>query len=1089
MSVHVTTELSTPVRPAQAPGKKYLKRSLPSSSIMSLYLQHTSDTGHTLIVENQGGEWEGFCFECSLAFIFDHSAEVPFDYEPREQVIQLIRNCVSAVGESASISKLVEATYFHAEAALMSRNGQKSALAVLCLADLIVRESTYCVEMMHQEELARRCCDRALYWMGKGRHTLAWVATLWCRAAIMHADEWRVAASYTNPISLQVSAPPFIVRSSQLFDAFLNMAGGPGSLDSTEQSLIMLKVEFTALVSALLDLEEGDGFWSPTSEQVHALVRYMAAEIVARDYTGQLTAVRQSAPAALVLRTTSGYRTDLFRLITCMIRNLSSLAVDAVTTVVLRNTQQDTLQRLALAAVELASRCDSNSTAGLVCMCTLLQSCSVTPQLMVIARRLLEDGCHYSSRLCGMWDTSGHHTPTMSDSSRLDSIIGQTLHLLAVGCPERFFHYTCFTAKMCTAILQHYVAGGRQLIRDRRYSPARLAQRGPDEDHQHAPEGVRGLRQVLEQALQVGACSASAQAAIHSQCAVVLEEALTGLSERPCHAGAKAAAICALTHVLPLVQCNLGGNSALPDGATPTLVALQLLVRVLQDGHTQGSESSDSLRDRPSAVLACIQCLNADKPTVVASQSDLQACAVLISAACGILASPASEDFESEIELRQTLFCELVLLLAEASAAPLATLYATAYSCRTLHQALAVYATHHSPLEDRVLGAYCRFVFAASRFSFSDSSPEGPSSVSTRLLHAALSSALQHDAYSNHEVDALSLLCSVYIAACLKRPVEVGAVALHSKTEAASAAGLSILALSMIGDPLTLCDTTPATVRYLLRTVAEARLPLRPGAAAVRFTYELLMTTPGSETHMLLAPSGEPDVDALCDYWAGCDTSAGNHSVSRHMLQKYLLRTASATLLAAGATKIGASLPEELEAMLGRLRHVVQILPVAAFAELLPTLETVVTQLKGGAAETSDCLCAKWWPLILEALVKERLSAVLELQGFAQSTDSGVRVLAECDRVLSLLHGGIALARRLSVASQESSEVAMFTSLTQQTTEALAAFAVHIAVHYRVGHPVINRFERNADLRDAACNVGAVTLLEEVAEFMRRSGW
>jgi hypothetical protein len=492
---------------------------------------HTRETGHSLVVVNRGGDWEGFCFDCSLAYIFGSGPEAT--YEDRLQATSLVHQCSVSVRTDFNLHRVAQAVYLHAERSLNAHQGIEIPAEVFSLINVIENEADFAQDTTNLEELAFVCCTSALQRCSRTPVTALphWNAAMWCRAATSHMK--RLA-----------SVPAYVRQSTKLADlwphaltAYCKVAPSLHAMTDKAQAALVLKMELTHMMVTLLQTVEQRNRNSTLGElmkDITSLARFIADEVTTESGAA-LSAAQQ--PDTL-FPTVSEYKAHLFTLLAGLsqLPDYRTQIIQAVlqpSYTVTSTSRLELAPALALAALHLyGDLICSGRCAGLHCILNLLKAATTmaasraskateSPQLQQLTQQLLADDCNYSSRLFGIWDSA---QSSGNVSSQLHSVVALTLEKLALGCPERFYHYAAFPGKMCTTLLQRSVVLVRQLVQSRTHSALPvLGGSGQDQ----CDVEIRAVQYVLQQALLRGACGSAVKNAILTNCNGMLDTAVT----------------------------------------------------------------------------------------------------------------------------------------------------------------------------------------------------------------------------------------------------------------------------------------------------------------------------------------------------------------------------------------------------------------------------------------------------------------------------------------------------------------------------------------------------------------------------------
>jgi hypothetical protein len=1077
---------------------------------------HTRETGHSLVVVNRGGDWEGFCFDCSLAYIFGSGPEAT--YEDRLQATSLVHQCSVSVRTDFNLHRVAQAVYLHAERSLNAHQGTEISAEVFSLINVIENETDFALDTTNLEELAMICCTSVLQRCSRTPVTALphWNAAMWCRAATSHMKRLAFGPAYDGRYALSTKLANLW---PQALTVFCRVAPSLHASRDNAQAAALLKMEFTRMMVALLQsagLCNCNSKPDELTQDMTSLVRFVADEVTT-EWAAALSAAQQ--PDTL-FPTVNEYRTHLFTLLADLsqLPDYRTQIVKAVlqpSHTVISTSRLELAPALALAALHLYGDLTcSDRCAGLHCILTLLQAATTmassrasketeSPQLQQLTQQLLADDSHYSSRLFGIWDNaqSSDHV-----SSQLHSVVAQTFEKLALGCPERFFHYAAFPAKVCTVLLQRYVMLIRQLVQNRTHIALPVLG-GSGQDHGEVE--IKAVQYVLQQALVRGACGSNAKNVILAQCSVILDTAATEATKgaylsRP-EITSSAAWVCAVAHVLPLLQQMLHDNCHNVVGVV--LHAVQLLAQALTE--PSPGVGSAMYEERYCAVLLCTQCLNTVKQhglldTGFDQESALlSACATLVSAACTILSTDCRFGCTNNDELFLALLALLpVPSVSQESGGDLQALYSTAYTCRSLHSAVVDYlltqatsrqiSTSCNEANDGPLRAYACFLVACCQYSFCDAV-----CADLQKVVAALRTALyRHNgcagsAPTGNANDGVTLttLCSLLITICSNQQPDVNVqVCIPGCSNTVLEAALGALALSLAPDPFALCSAMPDLVRHLLHMITTADATLNAATAAVCFTYELIMP----ELHVLNATGTQAELPrkvssrtamgdtapVLCEYWLGCDTG-----LAQHVLQR---------LLQYAASLVTSTVDNDSSARISGLTlQVARKLPCIAFRGVVPTLSSIAGQLGACSIhKPNDSALVTLWCAVLEAITKEGTCSSWEsLQQHSASSVPGTQatitapdalstlaqtLLAKHDSVLVILRSATVFTQARCTASSSSSElnVQVHDATLLLFPIALAAFTETISSDAVAG----------SDIRDPAG-------LGEVAEFAQQSGW
>jgi hypothetical protein len=848
-----------------------------------------------------------------------------------------------------------------------------------------------------------------------------------------------------------------------------------------------------------------------------SLVGFITDEVTTESVAAALVA----QPSIPVVPTVSEHKAHLLTLLAELVQ-LPGYGTPVINTVlqsadmVFSVSRLNAAPALALAALHLyGDHTCFDRCAGLYCILALLQATvtvvdtgagtnTMYPQLQQLTQQLLADDCNYSCRLFGIWDGA---QSSGNVSSQLHSVVALTLEKLALGCPERFYHYAAFPGKMCTTLLQRYVVLVRQLVQSRTHIALPVLG-GSGQDHGEVE--IKAVQYVLQQALVRGACGSNAKNVILAQCSAILDTAATegtkgAYLSRP-EITSSAAWVCAVAHVLPLLQQMLHDNCHNVVGVV--LHAVQLLAQALTE--PSPGVGSAMYEERYCAVLLCTQCLNTVKQhglldTGFDQESALlSACATLVSAACTIL----STDCRFGCTNNDELFLALLALLpvpsaSQESGGDLQSLYSTAYTCRTLHSALVNYLLTQATLRqvsttsDQAMKssvhAYAQFLVTCCQCCYCDTVV----CADLQKVVAALRTALyRHNgradsAPTGNATDGITLttLCSLLMTICSKQQPDANEqVCARGLSSTVFGAALGALILSLAPDPVDLCSAAPDLVSPLMHMIATVDATPTAATAAVCFTYQLIITElhvpSATGTQALLAREVPPthlqqqavpqhtaeEVTApeLRAYWLSCGTG-----LAQKMLQRLLQYAGSLVI---------STLDCDSSAHSSRLTlQVVRELPCSALHGVVPTLSSVATQLAASEVHTNtDSALDTLWCAVLEGVAKEGICSSWEnLQQHSASTVPGTQatitepdalstlaqtLLAKHDSVLVILRSATAFTQARCPTGSSSK----LSKRVQDTTMLL--FPTAVAAFTGVG-------------------TDGIAKPEEVAEFALRSGW
>jgi hypothetical protein len=1077
---------------------------------------HTRETGHSLVVVNSGGDWEGFCFDCSLAYIFGSGPEAA--YEDRLQATRLLHQCCAAVITDFNLERVAQAVYLHAERSLNAHLGREIPTEVFNLIDVIENDTDFLLDATSLEKLAWESCTSALQRCSRTPATALsyWSAEMWCRAATRHMKRLAFVPDYEEQYA----------RSTKLADlwpqaltAYCRVTPSLHASRDNAHAAALLKMEFTHMMVAHLQ-SAGSCSISSISSKPDELTQDMTSLVgfIADEVTTESVAAPPVAQQTISMTSTlSEHKEHLFTLLAGLLqipgykKQIVDVALQPSYTVT-STSRLELAPALALAALHLyGDHSGSDRCAGLHCILTLLQAATTTvvtgtdtktagEQLQQLTQQLLADDCHYSSRLFGIWDSA---QSSGNVSSQLHSVVAQTFEKLALGCPERFYHYAAFPGKMCTTLLQRYVVLVRQLVQSRTHIALPVLG-GSGQDHGEVE--IKAVQYVLQQALVRGACGSNAKNVILAQCSAILDTAATegtkgAYLSRP-EITSSAAWVCAVAHVLPLLQQMLHDNCHNVVGVV--LHAVQLLAQALTE--PSPGVGSAMYEERYCAVLLCRQCLNTVKQhglldTGFDQESALlSACATLVSAACTLLSTDCRFGCTNHDELFLALLALLVPRAEQESGVDLQSLYSTAYTCRSLHSALINYlltettsrqvSTGQDHVDNSPLHAYARFLVYCCQCCFCDTVVGADLQ---KLVNALRSALYRHNGCagsaptsSANDGVTLTTLCSLVVTICSdQQPFPISAeVCASGRINTVLEAALDALVLSLAPDPVAVCSAAPDLVRQLLHLITTVDVTPTAATAAVRFTYQLIIT----ELHVLDATGAqavlprkvspthvqqravsqniavEVTAPVLCEYWLSCDPG-----LARHMLQRLLQYAGSLVI---------STLDADSSAHISRLAlQVVRELSCSAFRGVVPTLSSVAAQLvASGVHTTKHDAIVTLWCAVLEAISNEGICSSWEnLQQHSESTVPGTQTTITAPDALGTLaqalvakHDSVLEILRSATAFTQARSSSKLSKRVQDTTMLL--FPTAVAAFTGTGS-------------------AGLAKLEEVAEFAQRSGW
>jgi hypothetical protein len=1066
---------------------------------------HTRETGHSLVVVNRGGDWEGFCFDCSLAYIFGSGPGAT--YEDRLQATSLVHQCSAAVRTDFNLHRVAQAVYLNAERSLNALQGSEVPTEVFSLIDAIENETDFSHNIIDLEDLAWISCTSALQRCSRTPLTALpyWSAAMWCRAATRHMQ--RLAMSPTFEGQYARSAKPADLWPRAL-TVYCRVAPSLHASRDKAQGAVVLTTEFTHMMVELL---QSAGLCNTSSKPdeltqvMTPLVGFIADEVTAESVAPALVA----QPSIPVVPTVSEHKAHLFTLLADLLRlpGYRWPIIEAVLQppyAVTSTLRLELAPALALAALHLyGDLICSGRCAGLHCILALLQAAAVMagtgvdsktvyPQLQQLTQQLLADDCHYSCRLFGIRDSA---QSSGGDNPQLHSVVAQTFEKLALGCPERFYHYSAFPAKMCTALLQRYVVLVRQLVRNRMHNALPVL---GGSGHDHGKVEIRALQYALQQALVCGACGSAVKMAILAQCTAILEAAATegtkGDFLSVTEMSSSAAEICAVAHVLPLLQPMLHGNGDNTVGAL--LQAVQLLAQALTE--KPANVSSTQQDERYCAVLQCMQCLNAVKlpshPATDVGQACplLSACAALVSAACTSLSTDGRPVRTDNDELFTALIELPVPSVGQESGVELQPLCSTAYTCRSLHSALINYLLTRASRQVNTTGdqaisshlhAYARFLVACCQYCFCEAMVRADLQKIVVALRTALyrHNGCTGSASTGNANDGVTLatLCNLLITICSNQQPDANEqVCTPACSNTVLEAALGALILSLVPDPFALCSAVPDLARQLLHVTTTADATPTAATAAVRLTYQLITTqlhAPSATDTLGELPreissrtAKEATAPGLCEYWLSCDIGLAQHMLQR--LLQYAVSLVTSTVDNDSSADIS-----------GLTLQMVRKLPCSAFHGVVPTLSSVAVQLAASEVHTNtDSALDTLWCAVLEGVAKEGICGCWEnLQQPSASAVPGTEATIAAPETLSTLAQAL-LAKHDSVLEILQSATAI--------TQARCPVGSSSELSKRVQDTTMFLFP-TAVAAFTGTGTDGLAKLEEVAEFAQRSGW
>jgi hypothetical protein len=1068
------------------------------------------------VVVNRGGDWEGFCFDCSLAYIFGSGPGAT--YEDRLQATSLVHQCSAAVRTDFNLHRVAQAVYLNAERSLNALQGSEVPTEVFSLINATENETDFSHNIIDLEDLAWISCTSALQRCSRTPLTALpfWSAAMWCRAATRHMQ--RLAMSPTFEGQYARSAMPADLW-PQALTVYCRVAPFLHASRDKAQATALLKMEFTYMMVTLLQTAVLCSISSTPDELtpgMASLVVFIADEVTVESAAAPPVA-QQTIPMA---PTVSEHKAHLFTLLAGLLQipgykeQIIEVALQS-SHMVNSTSRLELTPALALAALHLYGDLTcSDRCVGLHCVLSLLQAATTMvvtgpdtktagPQLQQVTQQLLSDDCNYSCRLFGIWDNA---QSSDNVSSQLHSVVAQTFEKLALGCPERIYHYSAFPAKMCTALLQRYVVLVRQLVQNRMKSAVPVLG-GSVQDHGEVE--TKAVQYVLQQALVRGACGSVVRNAVLAQCSAILDTAATEETKgaylsRP-EITSSAAWACAVAHVLPLLQQMLHDNCHNVVGVV--LHAVQLLAQALTE--PSPGVGSAMHEERYCAVLLCTQCLITGKQhglldTGFDQESALlSACATLVSAACTILSTDCRFGCTNNDELFLALLALLpVPSVSQESGGDLQSLYLAAYTCRTLHSALVNYLLTQATLRqvsttsDQAMKssvhAYAQFLVTCCQCCYCDTAV----CADLQKVVAALRTALyRHNnradsAPTGNATDGITLttLCSLLMTICSKQQPDANEqVCARGLSSTVFGAALGVLVLSLAPDPVVLCSAAPDLARQLLHVVTTVDATPTAATAAVCFTYELIMT----ELHVPNATGTQAElprkvssrtamrdtVPVLCEYWLSCDTG-----LAQHVLQRLLQYAASLVI---------STLDNDSSAHISGLTlQVVRELPCSALHGVVPTLSSIAGQLGACSIHLpNDSALVTLWCAVLEAITKEGICSSWEsLQQHSASSVPGTQATITAPDALSTLAQTL-LAKHDSVLVILRSATA-FTQARYPTGSSSELSAQLHDTTMLLFPTAVAAFTQTASDDPAADPVtrGQATL-EEAREFGQLSGW
>jgi hypothetical protein len=1084
---------------------------------------HTRETGHSLVVVNRGGDWEGFCFDCSLAYIFGSGPGAT--YEDRLQATSLVHKCSAAVRTDFNLHRVAQAVYLNAERSLNALQGSEVPTEVFSLINATENETDFSHNIIDLEDLAWISCTSALQRCSRTPLTALpyWSAAMWCRAATRHMQ--RLAMSPTFEGQYARSAMPADLW-PQALTVYCRVAPSLHASRDKAQATALLKMEFTYMMVTLLQTAVLCSISRKPDEStrdITSLVGFITDEVTTESVAAALVA----QPSIPVVPTVSEHKAHLFTLLAGLsqLPDYRTQIIQAVlqpSYTVTSTSRLELAPALALAALHLyGDLICSGRCAGLHCILTLLKAATAmaasrasketeSPQLQQLTQQLLADDCNYSSRLFGIWDKA---QSSDNVSSQLHSVVAQTFEKLALGCLERFYHYSAFPAKVCTALLQRYVVLVRQLVQNRLHSAVPVLG-GSVQDHGEVE--TKAVQYVLQQALVFGACGSAAKSAILAQCTTILGSAVTEREScaflSAAEVSSSAAELCAVAHVLPLLQPMLQDNGNTTVGIL--LPAVQILAHSLAEQPAPaGSAQCDELY---RAVLQCLQCLNAIKlPSHLATDvyqesTPLLACAALVSAACSLLSTDCRPGLTDNDELFTALIELLVPSAKQAYGVNLQSLYSTAYTCRSLHSALINYqltrasrqvSTTNDQAMKSSVHAYAQFLVTCCQGYFCDAVcadlQKVVAALRTALYRRNCPAGSTPTGNANDGV-TLTTLCSLLITICSNQQPDVNEqVCARGHSHTVLEAALGVLVLSLAPDPVALCGSVTNLVPQLLHAISTIGATPTAATAAVRFTYQLIITelhvldatgtqavlprkVPPTHVQQLAVSQNiavEVTAPVLCEYWLSCDSG-----LAQHMLQR---------LLQYAACLVTSKLNNDSSAHISGLTlQVVRELPCSALHGVVPTLSSVAAQLvASGVHMNEDSVLDTLLCSVLEASTKEGIcSSWKSLQQPSASTVPGTQATIVAPDALSTLE------QTLLVKHDSVLEILRnATAFTQARCPASSSTELNVQVHDAtlLLLPIALAAFTQTTTSEAVAwsDTSGLSELEEVAEFAQRSGW